>query len=257
MILGATAYAFELLAERLELVPPRLLIPNRAGAIRGVLKVASEILNIAFDKAGDEAIIHARHIGGSQLKVAKEAADRRGQLGTLVGIGLFELSDADIDAEPAGDAQQPFLFRLTHLIGGGFALGPAIGDHLIGDLVVGEAGPKRRIKSDDAGELPVLRCELILQMIEETFVVVGPFADRLAESGRYIAAMDVKLALLEPLIQSPDAVNGKISEDDIHLFAALRALSIVRRITYPPIVESYRNRMAVLTGVQLHDACAI
>lgn len=87
--------------------------------------------------------------------------------------------------------------------------------------------------------------------------MVGPFADRLAESGRYIAAMDEKLTLLEPLIQSPDAVNGKISEDDIHLFAALRALSIVRGITYPPMAESYRNRMAMLTGVQLHDACAI
>lgn len=87
--------------------------------------------------------------------------------------------------------------------------------------------------------------------------MVGPFADRLAESGRYIAAMNEKLSLLEPLIQSPDAVNGEISEDDIHLFAALRALSIVRGITYPPMVESYRKRMAVLTGIQLHDACAI
>lgn len=87
--------------------------------------------------------------------------------------------------------------------------------------------------------------------------MIGNFADRMADSGRYIAEMNGRLEALEALIQSPDAVNGEISEDDIHLFATLRALSIVRGIVYPPLVESYRQQMAYLTGVQLHDDLAI
>ena len=65
LIRGAAAHAFELLAERLELFPPRLLVPYRAVPLGRVLKVASEILDIAFDKAGNEAVIHSRHISWS------------------------------------------------------------------------------------------------------------------------------------------------------------------------------------------------
>jgi len=59
------------------------------------------------------------------------------------------------------------------------------------------------------------------------------------------------------LVLSPDAVNGVLSEDDIHLFASLRSLSIVRGIVYPPAVEAYRLKMAERTGVDLHDGIAV
>ena len=86
--------------------------------------------------------------------------------------------------------------------------------------------------------------------------MLGPFPDRLAESDALRAEMHGRLDSLEPLIRSPEAVNGNLSLDDIHLFAALRALSIVRGITYPPAVDRYRRRMAERTGVPLHDAIA-
>ena len=86
--------------------------------------------------------------------------------------------------------------------------------------------------------------------------IVGNFKDRLAESGGYIATLNAHLLSLEGLIQSADAVNGTLSEDDIHLFATLRALSIVRGIVYPPAVDAYRLRMAERTGVPLHDSVA-
>ncbi|SHM44075.1 glutaredoxin 2 [Sphingobium sp. YR657] len=86
--------------------------------------------------------------------------------------------------------------------------------------------------------------------------IIGSFADNLAKSGDYIAYLDKHLQSLDKLIQSPDAVNGVLSEDDIHLFACLRALSIVRGITYPTAVSAYRMRMAARTGVDLHDESA-
>jgi len=87
--------------------------------------------------------------------------------------------------------------------------------------------------------------------------IIGSFTDRMAQSGEYIAALNRHLPALGELIRSPDAVNGDLSEDDIHLFATLRAMSIVQGIVYPPAVEAYRVRMAERTGVDLHDNIAV
>jgi glutaredoxin 2 len=87
--------------------------------------------------------------------------------------------------------------------------------------------------------------------------MIGSFADHMANSPDYIVALNGHLRTLDSLILSPDAVNGALSEDDIHLFATLRAISIVRGIVYPPAVEAYRTRMAALTGVNLHDSIAV
>lgn len=88
-------------------------------------------------------------------------------------------------------------------------------------------------------------------------VIIGRFKDRLAESSDYIAILNAHLSALPDLIVSPDAVNGALSQDDVNLFATLRAMSIVRGIIYPPAVESYRIQMAELTGVSLHDGFAV
>lgn len=86
--------------------------------------------------------------------------------------------------------------------------------------------------------------------------VIGPFADRLAETAELVAAANAHLLQLEPLVRSPEAVNGELSEDDIHLSAHLRAMSIVRGVSYPPAVSAYRQRMSERTGVPLHDDIA-
>jgi glutaredoxin 2 len=83
--------------------------------------------------------------------------------------------------------------------------------------------------------------------------IIGPFSDRPAESAHLIEATNLSLKALEPLVQSPDAVNGELSTDDIHLFAHLRALSIVSGIAYPHAVDVYRKRMSAEMGVPLHD----
>jgi glutaredoxin 2 len=87
--------------------------------------------------------------------------------------------------------------------------------------------------------------------------MLGSFKDHMAASADYIATLNRQLLVLEPMIQSPDAVNGELSEDDVHLFATLRSMSIVRGIVYPPAVEAYRMRMAERTGIDLHDHIAV
>jgi len=85
---------------------------------------------------------------------------------------------------------------------------------------------------------------------------IGPFAERMAETPELLASTNDSLLRLEPLVRSPDAVNGELSEDDIHLFAHLRAMSIVRGVSYPTAVDAYRRRMSERTGVPLHDDIA-
>ena len=87
--------------------------------------------------------------------------------------------------------------------------------------------------------------------------MIGSFEDHMAASPDYVAKLNQHLLALEPLIKSPDAVNGELSEDDVHLFATLRSMSIVRGIVYPPAVEAYRLRMAERSGIDLHDSIAI
>ncbi|EKG39974.1 Glutaredoxin 2 [Pseudomonas syringae pv. avellanae str. ISPaVe013] len=87
--------------------------------------------------------------------------------------------------------------------------------------------------------------------------MIGSFEEHRAASPDYIAKLNRHLLALEPMIKSPDAVNGELSEDDVHLFATLRSMSIVRGIEYPPAVEAYRLRMAARSGIDLHDSIAI
>lgn len=79
----------------------------------------------------------------------------------------------------------------------------------------------------------------------------GDFAMLLADSADLIAQLEEDLATLSPLIQSPEAVNGTLSEDDIHLFPLLRSLSIVAGVALPDNVETYRNHMAQRVDIPL------
>jgi glutaredoxin 2 len=79
----------------------------------------------------------------------------------------------------------------------------------------------------------------------------GDFTVLLADSADLIAQLEEDLATLSPLIQSPEAVNGTLSEDDIHLFPLLRSLSIVAGVALPDNVEAYRNRMAQRVDIPL------
>ncbi len=87
--------------------------------------------------------------------------------------------------------------------------------------------------------------------------MIGNFADALAESETYIGQAECHLKKLDQLIESTDAVNGELSEDDIHLFATLHSLSIVKGLTFPTNVKTYMNNMSARSHVPLSTDIAI
>lgn len=84
----------------------------------------------------------------------------------------------------------------------------------------------------------------------------GPFWEILADGSKEIAELNALLEELEPLIQSPEAVNGTLSTDDIHLFAQLHSMSLIKELCYPLGVEAYRQTMSEKSGVSLLDGFA-
>lgn len=61
----------------------------------------------------------------------------------------------------------------------------------------------------------------------------GSFDNHLAHSAGLIKKIGDDLRLLDKLIVQPNAVNGELSEDDIHLFPLLRNLTLVAGIHWP------------------------
>ncbi len=86
--------------------------------------------------------------------------------------------------------------------------------------------------------------------------MVGPFNERLAESPALRARINAGLVHLADLIAGPDAVNGVLSTDDIHLFAYLRSLTIVAELQWPAAVRAYCARMSQACGIPLLDGMA-
>lgn len=83
------------------------------------------------------------------------------------------------------------------------------------------------------------------------------FDSALAHSEVLVAELHPHLAALAPLIASPDAVNGRLSEDDFTLFATLRQLTAVKGLSFPPAVEAYVRHMALRTEVPLYTSVAL
>ncbi|RPH21209.1 glutaredoxin 2 [Buttiauxella warmboldiae] len=81
--------------------------------------------------------------------------------------------------------------------------------------------------------------------------LIGPFADSLAHSPGLIKKISDDLRKLDKLIVQPNAVNGELSDDDIHLFPLLRNLTLVAGIDWPSRVAAYRDNMAKQTQINL------
>ncbi len=86
---------------------------------------------------------------------------------------------------------------------------------------------------------------------------LGNFADHLAHSPGLIKNISDDLRALDKLIVKPNAVNGELSEDDIHLFPILRNLTLVAGVVWPSRVADYRDNMAKQTQINLLSSMAI
>lgn len=86
---------------------------------------------------------------------------------------------------------------------------------------------------------------------------IGDFADHMAHSTGLIKNISDDLRALDKLIVQPNAVNGELSDDDIHLFPLLRNLTIVAGINWPTRVADYRDNMAKQTQINLLSSMAL
>lgn len=86
---------------------------------------------------------------------------------------------------------------------------------------------------------------------------IGSFEEHMAHSAGLVKNISDDLRALEKLIVQPNAVNGELSEDDIHLFPLLRNLTLVAGITWPTRVADYRDNMAKQTQINLLSSQAL
>lgn len=86
---------------------------------------------------------------------------------------------------------------------------------------------------------------------------LGNFEEHLSHSPGLIKNISDDLRALDKLIVQPNAVNGELSDDDIHLFPLLRNLTLVAGITWPTRVADYRDNMAKQTQINLLSRQAI
>ncbi|CCG86933.1 glutaredoxin 2 [Erwinia piriflorinigrans] len=86
--------------------------------------------------------------------------------------------------------------------------------------------------------------------------VYGDFVELREHTPGLIKNVNDDLRKLDKLIVQPNAVNGELSLDDIHLFPLLRSLSLVAGIEYPTRVADYRDNMAKQTQINLLSSVA-
>jgi glutaredoxin 2 len=80
--------------------------------------------------------------------------------------------------------------------------------------------------------------------------VLGDFVELLANTRRYIADLTPDLEALDRLIESPAAINGALSYDDIRVLPLLRSIAVVKGLTLPAKVRSYFETMMTRIGYE-------
>jgi len=78
----------------------------------------------------------------------------------------------------------------------------------------------------------------------------GDFIELRAKSREQIGALMPELESLDRLIESPTAVNGELSVDDIRVLPLLRSAAVVKGLRFPQKVRNYFETMMSRIGYQ-------
>ncbi len=78
--------------------------------------------------------------------------------------------------------------------------------------------------------------------------VFGDFVELRAGTRGYIDALMPDLEALAALIESPIAINGELSLDDIRVLPLLRAAAVVKGLRFPRKVRAYFEAMMDRVG---------
>jgi glutaredoxin 2 len=79
---------------------------------------------------------------------------------------------------------------------------------------------------------------------------LGDFGELRANTRAYLKELMPDLEQLDRLIESPTAVNGKVSRDDIRVLPLLRSAAVVKGLRFPRKVRDYFETMMELIGYQ-------
>ena len=79
---------------------------------------------------------------------------------------------------------------------------------------------------------------------------LGDFVELRAKTREQIDALMPELETLDGLIESPTAVNGKLSLDDIRVLPLLRSAAVVKGLRFPQKVRNYFETMMAQIGYQ-------
>ena len=80
--------------------------------------------------------------------------------------------------------------------------------------------------------------------------VMGDFVELRANTRRFINDLMPDLDLLDRLIESPHAINGTLSMDDVRVLPLLRSMAVVKGLRLPPKVGEYFETMMARLGYQ-------
>ncbi len=76
----------------------------------------------------------------------------------------------------------------------------------------------------------------------------GDFVELRANTRRHISELMPDLEQLDQLIESPHAINGTLSLDDIRVLPLLRSAAVIKRLRFPKKVREYFESMMEQTG---------
>jgi glutaredoxin 2 len=78
--------------------------------------------------------------------------------------------------------------------------------------------------------------------------VIGDFVELRANTRHFINELIPHLELLDRLIESPQAINGTVSMDDIRVLPLLRSMAVVKDLQLPRKVCAYFETMMARVG---------
>jgi glutaredoxin 2 len=77
---------------------------------------------------------------------------------------------------------------------------------------------------------------------------IGDFVELRSKTREHLREMDSRLQELDRLVESPHAVNGKLSLDDVRVLPLLRSAAVVKGLRFPDKVRNYFESMMIDVG---------
>jgi glutaredoxin 2 len=79
---------------------------------------------------------------------------------------------------------------------------------------------------------------------------LGDLVEHRANTREYLRELMPQFELLERMIETPRAINGALSLDDIRVLPLLRSAAVVKGLRFPGKVRAYFETMMAATGYQ-------